>query len=234
MEDFSKRIAFAKTDDEELERLIGEYLPFIKKEIAKTNVGGLEYDDKVSLGMLVFMNCVRQYKEERGGFLSFAAVSIRNRLIDAARKAGREAGQTLSFTLEEEQTPAANAEQKASVQQYCKEREQQALQEEIETLAAVLQVYGLSFAKLAAIGPKQKRSRLLCARLANGVVRDEGRMADFIKTGRLPQRALAGQFNIAEKTIEKHRKFIVALVVILSGDYPGIRGYIPGSREVNG
>ena len=34
--------------------------------------------------------------------------------------------------------------------------------------------------------------------------------------------------RVPEKTLEKYRKYIIALVVILSGDYPLLMGYLGG------
>jgi RNA polymerase sigma factor len=35
------------------------------------------------------------------------------------------------------------------------------------------------------------------------------------------------RFNLSERTIEKHRRYIVSLTLILSGDYPGIQAFLP-------
>ena len=49
---------------------------------------------------------------------------------------------------------------------------------------------------------------------------------------KLPQAQLASALFISPKTIEKHRKYIVTLIILLSGDYPGIRAFLPQYREV--
>lgn len=230
MEDLSHRIGLARADAGELERLVLDYLPFIKKEVGRIGGTALEYDDKLSLGMLVFTNCVRQYEAQRGGFLSYAAVCIRNRLLDETRRLGR-GGAPLSLDAEEEHA-AATVEERASLEAYSCQRERRELREEIDVLAAQLARHGLSFGELARICPRQRRSRALCARLARQVCGDAALREAFQRDGRLPQGELAGRLGISAKTVEKHRRYIVALVVILLGDYPGIGSYIPGYREV--
>ena len=229
MEDLLLRIERAKNDEAELERLVSDYIPFIKSETGKFSAASLEYDDKLSLGMLVFVNCVKQYDRQRGAFLSYASVCIRNRLTDETRKTGKAKSNTVAFDAGTEDTAT---EEKASLEIYSRNQEQSLLKEEIDTLAQKLAVHGLSFEQLAHTGPKQKRSRALCADLAAQVLRDRELRAAFCEHGRLPQKELARRAGISEKTIEKHRRYIVALLVILQGDYPGIGSYIPGYREV--
>lgn len=232
MEDIARRVAHAKTDGGELDQLVSDYLPFIKKEVCRFGGTVLEYDDKLGLGMLVFVNCVKQYDEQRGAFLSYTSVCIRNRLTDEARKMGKQAGNTIAFAANEDNEGAATIEERASLQAYSRQREQHGLQEEIAQLTGQLARHGLSLGELTRICPKQTRSRALCAALARQVLQDEGMLAVFHGRGVLPQKELAKHAGVSEKTIEKHRRYIVALLVILQGDYPGIGSYIPGYRGV--
>lgn len=225
MEDLAGRVERAKAGGEALEQLLRDYLPFLKKEVGGFYAPGLEYDDRLSLGMLVFANCVKQYEPQRGAFLSYASVCIRNRLVSEARKTGGQ--NTIPFSADEE-TGAAAPEDKAALAAYSRRREQQDLQEEIAALETQLLAHGTSFGELARAGPKQKRSRALCAGLAHRVAQDAALLAAFRQSGRLPQKELARQAGVSPKTVEKHRKYIVALLLILQGDYPGLGAYIPG------
>lgn len=232
MENLSSKLSLAKTDARQMDLLIREYTPFIKSEIAKTDAGGLEYDNKLSLGMLVFMNCARQYNETRGGFIAYASVCIRNRLLDEARRQKRENSKLISLGSEESGT-AAMLENIASIEEYDKEREQAELREEIHGLSAALKDYGLSYTDIARGAPKQKRSRMLCAQIAAAVYNNEELLDGFKKTQQLPKAKLAQQLGISPKTIEKYRRYIVSLILIGSGGYPGIKAYIPTDSEVN-
>lgn len=231
MDDLQTRIARAKTDNKELNTLIQDYIPFIKKEIAKVNAVGFEYDDKLSLGMLTFMNCVKQYSVSRGGFISYTSLCIRNRLLDESKKVKNKNNKIISLHTENEEDETKILEEKAALSQYSKEQETTNLQEEIAVLSERLGVYNLSFGQLPKICPKQKRSRALCAKIARFICDNELLYKEFTKSKLLPQSLLSKQFQISPKTIEKHRRYIVALVVILSGDYPGIGAYIPNFQK---
>lgn len=223
----TRRLELAKGDNQELNRLIAEYLPFIKSETAKTPVFGLEFDDRLSIALLVFMNCARNYEHSRGAFLPFAATCIRNRLIDEGKKHQRQ--QKNIIHLHPEEKPI---ETDRSVAVYHAEQEREMLAEEIDRLGEQLRAFGIAFGDLSEIGPKQKRSRGLCVQLARETVADRQLKAMLLEKKRLSVSQLAARFKISQKTVEKHRKYIVTIAVILSGDYPGIQAFLPEEGEV--
>ena len=93
-----KRVAAARSSSEEADRLVRDYLPFIKAETAKflhrPPVEG--QDDELSIAMVAFYEAVLNYEKARGTFLAFASRGIRNRLIDHYRKESRH-GKVISF-----------------------------------------------------------------------------------------------------------------------------------------
>lgn len=226
MDSLQERLLLAKESRDELNQLVKDYMPFIKTEASKANTRALDYDDRFSIAALVFVSSVKQYDDTKGAFLPFAAVCIRNRLIDEGKKAANYQKRIIPLFEDRDGELYDNADQ-ASYDQYSAQEERSLLRHELESLSKVLETYGLSFLELTHIAPKQKRSRSLCAALANQVTEDQEMRSHFFKTKRLPQQELSRLFNISEKTVEKHRKYIVALVLILSGEYPAIRSFLP-------
>lgn len=227
MSDISARITLAKADNRELETLIEDYLPFIKKEISRFGAMEIDYHDRLSIGMLVFMNCVRQYETSRGDFLVYAGASIRNRMRDEGKKHARHSRRFIHFGLAREEAADPRPEAEMALQDYSRQSEQRQLAEEIAELTEALAYYGINFEELQAISPKQKRSREQCMAFAMAIVPDKELMRTLRRTRRLPQAHLAELFGVSLKTIEKYRRYVIALVVILSGDYPSIRGFLP-------
>lgn len=224
MHDLECRIALAKQDNQQLDQLIKDYLPFIKKTIANLPSIRLEYDDKLSLSMLTFMDCVKKYEPKRGNFIAFTAHCIRNRLINESQKQSNYTAKVIPLSQGEE---------------YVKEQtttdlkdEQTMLQDEIQRLSTALKAYDISFQELPKICPKQKRSRSQCLQLAKTLTSDDKLRSAFLRTHRLPQKELASAFQLSLKTIEKHRKYIVTLSLMLIGNYPGIRSFLPQYKEV--
>lgn len=218
MEGLEEQVLMAGRDRRAMDGLLHDYLPFLKRQAARGGPG-LDYDDRLSLAMLAFADAVRRYMPERGAFLPFAEVCIRNRLLDESRREQRHTSGVLRLSEACEGMGAADP---------CDlELERQALAEEIQDLDRSLGLCGLSFRELPEASPKQRRARIQCLQLAACIGADEALRGDFCRTGRLPQGELARRFGISVKTVEKHRKYIAALAVLLIGDYPGIRAFLP-------
>lgn len=224
------RVLLAKENPEEMDQLLTEYQPFLKKQLSGKNGSGLEYDDMFSLAMLTFIGCIMQYEEGRGNFLSYCSICIKNRIIDEMRKQSRYTSHILLLDKSNEFTepPELNI---ASIKAYNKELERAALSEEIEALSQILSTYGISFYELTNVCPRHSRSKTQCVSAAKILLADRKMKIKFFKSHKLPQKELAAKLNISPKTIEKHRKYIAALAILLSGDYPGIKAFLPACQE---
>lgn len=232
MNDIENRIEDAQNDAAKMEELIMDYLPYIKKQLVGKNMLNIEYDDMLSLAMLTFMNCVRQYSSDKGKFLSFCSTCIRNRLIDESRKAGTHIAKEIPLLTEVDDVMAEPSDFHASITVYKKEQERLFLSQEIDDFSHRLEDFGITFHELTKISPKQKRSRQLCIKLAKAITGNENFKTALLQYQRLAQTELAKEFDISPKTIEKNRKYIVTLSILLLGDYPGIKAYLPLYREV--
>ena len=230
MDDIETRIKKAQSDSSELELLISDYLPLLKKQAGAAASGILEYEDRLSLAMLTFISCVRQYTEKRGSFISFFSVCFHNRITDEIRRQNLylKNVQTLTPDSAELETAAG----KASLDAYDREQERLSLCEEIDRLSEAIGVYGVAWKDLPRICPKQPRAKATCRQAAAAVLLNPEFHAMFFGQKKLPQAQLASALFLSPKTLEKHRKYIVTLIILLSGDYPGIRAFLPQYREV--
>lgn len=240
MNDLINRIEKAKADSQEMNALVKDYMPLLKKEVGRFQAGGqasdssmsLAYDEKLSLAMLTFVNCIRQYEVDRGNFISYLSVSIRNRLIDQS-KANYKDSKVISIInsdtdISDSHTEANNyIENMASLQEYNKEKEEQNLRDEILAYNQELEKHSLSLTIIKDNCPSQKRSRKLCIKIARTIWGDENYSEKFNRTGQLPQAELALKLKISTKSIEKYRRYIVGLLILLDGDYSAITSFIP-------
>jgi len=228
MEDLVKKIEAAKNGRDALDALTSEYLPFLKKEISKYDHAGLAYDEKLSIAMLVFINCVKQYDEKKGKFISFLSSSIKYRLIDQLRvNNSKPKIIPLNFNNKNVDEDDDNyIEDQVSVQIYRKDEEEKLLKDEIVAFNEELEIHSLSFNTLRKNCPKQKRSRESCIKIAVVIVNDPLMKGKYTKTGQLPQTEASLKTGVSVKTIEKYRKYIVALIILMLGDYPAITGFI--------
>ena len=156
MNDIENRIKKAQSDSAELEQLLSDYLPLLKKQAGAAASPLLDYEDRLSLAMLTFVSCVRQYTENRGSFISFFSVCFHNRINDEIRRQNRylKSIQPSGFDAAELEAAAG----KASLEAYDREQERLSLCEEIDRLSEAIGVYGVVWKDLPRICPKQALS----------------------------------------------------------------------------
>lgn len=227
-----EQLLLAVMDKNELNRMISEYLPFIKKQLVGFQGSPLEYDDMLSVAMLAFAGAVTQYQPGRGSFLAFAGQNIKNRVIDEIRKQKKYRSKLISISQEEEDSKTP--ETILSIELYDKEQERNNLNMEIEQYSSELLNYGISFSDLVKLSPKHAKARVQCINIANGVISNQAMRIQFLQIHKLPQQELAATFQLSVKTIEKHRRYIVALIILLLGDYTYLQTFLPNRQEVIG
>ena len=218
----------AKEDMEAADRLIGSYLPFIRSETAKYLKRQLieENDDELSIAMIAFHEAIRGYAKGRGAFLPFASMLIKSRLTDHMRRERRHRGHvSLDTPLGEDgdtlgmQFPAQGDEQEALVSR-------DATRAEIEELARELAYFGVSFTDVAENCPRQKRTLHACHKVMEYAKNDPELLEEFLRTKRFPVTRLSRECHVEKKTLERHRKYLVALLLICTNGYEIIRGHL--------
>jgi RNA polymerase sigma factor len=67
---------------------IKDYMPFIINTISKNTEKYVDVknSDELSIGMAAFFEAIQKYDIDKGNFLSFASLIIKNRVIDYIRK----------------------------------------------------------------------------------------------------------------------------------------------------
>lgn len=102
----------------------------------------------------------------------------------------------------------------------------EATKEEIIELSTQLRAFGVSLTDIADNSPKQERTLAACKRVVAYVKEDAELMEDFLRTKRLPLKKLTDGSKVARKKIERHRKYIIGLLLIYTNGYEIIRGHL--------
>lgn len=223
-----EQVYAAKEDIQAADQLISTYLPFIRAETAKylkrPPIEG--HDDELSIAMIAFHEAISGYSRIRGAFLKYAAMLIRSRLIDYSRREQRhsrvvsldapigEEDTTLGETLANETDPH---EETAS---------RDATRTEIEELARQMKEFGISLSDVADNCPKQQRTLDACRKALQYAKDNPELLDDFLRTKRLPVGQLTAGSGVERKTLERHRKYMVALLLICTNGYEIIRGHL--------
>lgn len=224
-----KRVAAARSSSEEADRLVRDYLPFIKAETAKflhrPPVEG--QDDELSIAMFAFYEAVLNYEKARGTFLAFASRGIRNRLIDHYRKESRH-GKVISFdqpdSKDEDRTLLDTLESGESNVEEGQIR--MAAREEIEEYARGLAEFRISLTDVADNCPKQDRTLEACYQALACAKENPWLLERFLATRKLPIQDLTELSRVSRKTLERHRKYIAALFLAYTNGYEIIRGHL--------
>ena len=223
-----QRVYLAKGDMMAADDLISDYLPFIKAQVTKVMKRPLNVnqDDEYSIAMIAFHEAINGYSKTRGSFLNYAAMLIRNRIIDYWRKNNRH-NQVISLN-----TPAnddaSTLEESIPDNEYQEENLviREATKEEILELSQQMTEFGVSLTDVAESSPKQERTLTSCKEVIAYAKDNEEIMEEFLRTKRLPLSKILEGVDVPRKTIERHRKYVVALLLIYSNGYEIIRGHL--------
>ncbi|MDR2898171.1 MAG: hypothetical protein LBU99_05080 [Spirochaetaceae bacterium] len=218
------QVELAKTDKQALNTLLHTYMPFIKKCVAGVFFKGQSKADNLTDAMLAFAHSVQTYQSENGSFIKYAAVVIRNRLIDNARQEQSVQKHFFSPDLAEGDNPW---EMDLSILAWDRAEEERNLRTEIEAINEEFSHWGFSWASLLKKCPKQERSRRICLRIAETVRESPELLTSMLQNRQLPLSRLAETFP--KKALEKYRQYIVALIILLQGNYPYVYSFVPQS-----
>lgn len=215
------RVLIAKSSDGEMNDLLRVYRPFILSAVL-TNSPKAE-EDYVQAGMLAFAQAVRTFEPGKGSFLSFAKLLISRRVIDCIRQDTAHPELPL---LDQEDEESRSLIDVVSRHTYDLQSEQEARREEILLLTQELREWSLSFQDLSAATPRHASTRKACKEAVRMLLQDEEMLEAFRRKKKVPIKALAKRLGMKPKVLEDHRRYLVAAVLVHSGDYPFIREYI--------
>ena len=230
--DLVARVLAAKRDPRCADDLVRDYLPFIKAETAKFMGRSPQpgRDDELGIAMYAFHEAVLSYDRVRGAFLPLAATSIRNRLIDFVRKERRHAD---VVSLDEGRQTGDGEDDRPLVEAVASGRDEieerqtrEASRSEIVRFGAELASFGLTFLDVSKNCPKQGRTLEACQRVLGFARRNPELLERLVETGKLPVSELARGSGVERKTIERHRRYLVAVLLAFTNGFEIIRGHL--------
>lgn len=217
----------AKHDNGKADELIRAYIPFIKKQ-ASSFISRIctDQDDELSIALMAFHEAIISYAHHRGSFLKYASLMIKSRLTDYMRREARHRG--LVYMMDdcgEDDVPLL--EKLKDEKDLIEEAESlAATKKEIEELGEVLASFGVSFSDIADNSPRQKRTLDACARAVRYAVDAPDLLTELLQTKKVPMLRLSDGANVERKTLERHRKYILAMLIIQTNGYEIIRGHL--------
>jgi len=218
-----------------LNEIIESYKPFIAKNVSSVCKRYIyETDDEFSIGLIAFNEAIEKYSPEKGSsLLSFAEVIIKRRVIDYIRKQTKNQHVSIDLTYSslEDESAGMVIVNELSLEEYRKKSDEEIRKEEIIHFQALLTSYDLSFSDLVENSPKHADARENAILVARQLVGDKELKSFLIEKKRLPIKQLEKMVNVSRKTIERNRKYIIAIALILSSDYVYLNDYLKGVLE---
>ncbi|WP_034328119.1 RNA polymerase sigma-I factor [Alkaliphilus transvaalensis] len=208
----------------EKNRLIEEYIPFIQKNISQ-QVGkyvDIKNDDIYSVGLMAFNEAIDKYNKEKGSFLSFAAIVIRSRIIDQLRKESKGLKEVYisQFSFEEDES---SLDQFTAVESFENQLE---IKMDMATLIKQMEAFGVTLDDLLREAPKHLDTRIKAVEIGRYVYGQKDLKAKLMKTHNLPVTDLIRDLQVSKKILQRSRKFIIAVILILDSNLDTLKGYI--------
>ncbi|HIS28791.1 MAG TPA: RNA polymerase sigma-I factor [Candidatus Avamphibacillus intestinigallinarum] len=217
-------------DEFVLDYLLKTYQPFIAKNVSEVCKRYIDpkRDDEFSIGLSAFNEAIMQYAPERGSFFAFAKLVVKRKVIDYIRYTTKNpTAVSLDESFDEEQMENP-AEISLVKENYKKEQDSWYRKQEIIEYSKKLAEFKITLEELTKVSPKHKDARESAIHTAKILYNDE-ELRSFVKTThKLPIKELVKLVDVSKKTLERNRKFIVAIFIVLDGDYIFLKEYVKG------
>ena len=223
-----RQVQKAQGDSRAADQLIRQYLPFIKSETARfLKRPPDESQDELNIAMFAFYESILSYRTEKGSFLMLASTAIRNRLIDYARKEQRHKS-LISLELPSSQDDSRSLGEQLSDRSDKMNEVLQitAARTEIEEFSHQLESFGLTLSDIADNCPRQERTMEACMKVLDYAKSHPQVLVQMIHSKKLPLAQLATGSGTERKTLERHRKYLVAILLAYTNGFEIIRGHL--------
>ncbi len=217
--DIGEMVIRARSDDKLFADLVKDQTKRIKYAAFKA-VGHFvtESDDEWSTALVAFHEAVQKYDPCKGGFLSFADLVIRRRLMDDMRKSRNQSLEIplsdIDYEIEDVGEPAITD-----------------LQYEIEAFSQQMKPYNISFSDLVSVSPKAEKTRRMCVDAIRCITSDPTLADKMRRTHSLPAQEIQISAGVPRKILERHRKYIIAASEIILSDLPCMQQFVKTIRE---
>ena len=209
------------------DEFISRYSNFILSSASKA-VGRYIHkeDDEYSYALIAFNDAITKYDNTKGEFFKFAALLIRNKLIDEIRRQDNKVVPFSSLTT----VNSKGEDEEFDVNINIEPINDTAI--ELHALKTQLMEYGISIFDIAKDSPKAKKTKKTASLVLRFISENDRARHSIIDLKELPVKLLMQQVSVNKKFLERHRRYIIAASIILNGDYPIISEYVKNIEEV--
>lgn len=215
-----------KDGDEVLrEQFITDSMPYVISTLSNLLGKYIDEDnsEEYSIGLVAFNEAIDNYDSTRNGnFYRFSDMVINHRIIDYIRK-NKKYHQELPFSYLEE---SGELDERFLISDSHDHYDTIEVREELLSFEEYLNEFGISLRELALSSPRHKDSRILCIQIAKIITGNELIYEKFIKKKNIPLSDLLKQIKVNAKTVERNRKFIIAVSLILRSNLEDLKKFV--------
>ena len=203
------------------EKLIRSHKTFIARVSSKVCRRFLTWDndDELSIALLAFNEAIDSFDlQGETSFHGFVQLVIRRRLVDYFRKEGKHQHRSLTaMNLEDHDLSRYDLD--TSLAQYQENENQELLAQVVEHFMHVLSDYNVTLDDLIKVSPKHKERKQTLTKVAFALSNNPSLM-EHLKTHKLlPIKELELLTSVKRKVLEKGRKYLIALALVLYEPY---------------
>ncbi|MCX8131222.1 MAG: RNA polymerase sigma factor SigI [Clostridia bacterium] len=225
----NERVEKIKNNEDEINKLVEDYKPFIASCVEKVTGRYVRYgeDDELSIALMAFVEAVKSHDSAKGNFLTFSQNVIKRRLIDYYRKEKRHTN-VISLTeyYNDEDDSVVDLSAGEAIENFTREEISEYRRLELQQLKDELLAWDISFVQLAEASPKHDKTRKMYKDIVRFLL-TEPELIKLIKQKKyIPIAEIEKSLDIPRKKIERARKYIIAVIIISTGDYQYIRDYL--------
>lgn len=221
--DIIKRIQSG--DDYLKDQFISQYTPFIIRTLCNTlgTYIDVKNSEEYSIGLLAFNEAIECYNEEKNSsFLNFAELVIKRNIYTYLNSCKKDL-KTLPFSYFEETDK--------TLEKYCSQDSNDEfhnieMKDQYERFEEKLAEFNISLEDLVLYKPKHKDSQRMAINIAKALAEDRMLYEKLMTKKTIPMVELLKKVKVNHKAIEKNRKFIISVSIILREDFDDIKEHI--------
>jgi RNA polymerase sigma factor len=217
------------------EGLINDYKPFIIKVVSKASGRFIDTknSDEFSIGLVAFNEAIECFDAEKNtGFLCFAEIVIKRRVVDYIRKNYKDNNVYPLTYFEkddgEDNNIFENKYMRVEPESLFGKIE---IQEEIDHFRKKLGEFGIELYDLVKSAPKHADSKRLAISIARILAENNDLSDKLIKKKTIPMADLLKKIQVNHKTVERNRKFIIAVYLIINSKLEVLQGYVVDTEK---
>jgi len=226
MIDLNKRAETAKHSHQEMERLINDFKPYLHSKASKFAQRDIfRREELYSTAMVAFYEAIKLYSAEKGHFFSFAKNVVRNHMVDHIRKIYKHEGNLVSLEAKKAEQ-LSNTIEKISINMFENERRRLCIDDELDQLKSELDAWGITLGSLAQKSPKHKKLAETIKNVVSQILQEPDIVQTIISKKYFPIKAISRISGLPTKKLERARTFILASIIIKTGDYEFLSEYV--------